>query len=60
MLRISGLSVSYGGLRALVACSAWLGLATISDSFLYLVLQRRALVAPSAVPLLFVATPAVV
>ncbi len=45
--------------RVLALSSGALGLVTISDAFLYLVLQRRLQFAEAYVPLLFVATPAV-
>jgi MFS family permease len=43
-------------LRGLLAASALLGLATVSDGFLYLVLQRSSGIPVSSFPLLFVAT----
>ncbi len=43
-------------LRGLVYASALLGLATVSDGFLYLVLQRSSGIPVSSFPLLFVAT----
>jgi Na+/melibiose symporter-like transporter len=45
--------------RALVAAGALLGLATVSDALLYLLLQRRGSVSVTAFPLLFVGTAAV-
>lgn len=45
--------------RALAMGAMGLGLTTISDGFLYLLLQRRLELNPSHVPLLFVATPGV-
>ncbi len=45
--------------QVLAASSAALGLLTISDAFLYLVLQRRLQFTEAYLPLLFVATPAV-
>ncbi len=42
--------------RALVIAASLLGLATISDAFLYLALQRHLDLAPAAFPLLFVGT----
>jgi MFS family permease len=47
-----------GRVRTLVLCSGALGLATMSDGFIYLVLQQGGHVAPAYLPLLFVATPA--
>lgn len=47
-----------GRVRALALCSGVLGLATMSDGFIYLVLQRQGHVAPAYLPLLFIATPA--
>jgi MFS family permease len=40
--------------RALVVAASLLGIATISDAFLYLALQRHLKLAPAAFPLLFV------
>ncbi|MCU0255114.1 MAG: MFS transporter [Vicinamibacterales bacterium] len=45
--------------QVLTSSSAALGLLTISDAFLYLVLQRRLQFTEAYLPLLFVATPAV-
>jgi MFS family permease len=45
--------------RLLTLGAGALGLATLSDSFIYLVLQRRLNFAQAYIPLLFVATPAV-
>lgn len=45
--------------RTLVAAGGLLGLATISDALLYLLLQRRGAVSATAFPLLFVGTAAV-
>lgn len=49
---------AHGRIRTLTLCSGALGLATMSDAFLYLVLQRRGQVEAAYLPLLFVATPA--
>lgn len=49
---------THARIRTLALCSGALGLATMSDGFIYLVLQRRGLVPAAYVPLLFVATPA--
>lgn len=51
--------LSQRGFGALALSAAALGLMTISDSFLYLILQRRLRFDSSYVPLLYVATPAV-
>jgi MFS family permease len=45
--------------RALVLAGALLGLATVSDALVYLLLQRRGAVSATAFPLLFVGTAAV-
>lgn len=45
--------------RRLVPCAGALGLVTISDGFLYLLLQHRLQFSASYVPLLYVATPLV-
>jgi predicted MFS family arabinose efflux permease len=45
-------------LRALVIAAAALGVVTLSDGFLYLVLQRRLQFPETFIPLLFVVTPA--
>lgn len=45
--------------RALAMAAVGLGLTTISDGFVYLLLQRRLQLNPSHVPLLFIATPGV-
>jgi MFS family permease len=47
-----------GRVRVIAVCSGILGLATMSDGFVYLVLQRQGHVAAAYLPLLFVATPA--
>jgi MFS family permease len=52
-------TLSQRGFGVLVLSAAALGLMTLSDSFLYLVLQRRLRFDSSYVPLLYVATPAV-
>jgi MFS family permease len=46
------------GLWLTLAGGAGLALVTISDAFIYLVLQRRGLVAPATIPLLYVGTNA--
>jgi MFS family permease len=46
------------GLWLTLAGGAALALVTISDAFVYLVLQRRGLVAPATIPLLYVGTNA--
>lgn len=46
------------GLWLTLAGGAALALVTVSDAFVYLVLQRRGLVSPSALPLLYVGTSA--
>jgi MFS family permease len=46
------------GLWLTLASGAALALVTVSDAFVYLVLQRRGLVTPSALPLLYVGTSA--
>lgn len=46
------------GLWLTLAGGAALALVTVSDAFVYLVLQRRGLVTPSALPLLYVGTSA--
>jgi len=46
-------------LRRLAICGGALGVATLSDSFIYLVMQRRLQFGQGYMPLLFVATPAV-
>lgn len=45
--------------RALVACAGVLGAVTLSDSLIYLALQRQTGLPPLYFPLLYVATPAV-
>ena len=45
--------------RTIVLTAAALGLMTVSDGFIYLVMQRRIRFAESSLPLLYVATPAV-
>ena len=45
--------------RALVAAGALLGVATVSDALVYLLLQRRGSVSPTSFPLLFVGTAVV-
>ncbi len=45
--------------RAIVLTAAALGLMTVSDGFIYLVMARRIRFAESSLPLLYVATPAV-
>jgi MFS family permease len=45
--------------RTLVLCAGALGAMTISDGFLYLILQHRLQFSASYLPLLYVATPAV-
>ena len=48
-----------GRFRTIAIAAGALGLVTISDSFLYLAMQRRFAFGPQYLPLLFVATPAV-
>ncbi len=48
-----------GRIRVMAASIGCLGAATLSDSFIYLVLQRRLDFNPVYLPLLYVATPAV-
>jgi MFS family permease len=48
-----------GRFRALLIAAVALGLVTLSDAFLYLTLQRRTGIAPSFVPLLYVAAAVV-
>jgi len=54
----SGLVPKQRGLWMTLAGGAALALVTVSDAFVYLVLQRRGLVAPASIPLLFVGTNA--
>jgi MFS family permease len=54
----AGLLPRQRGLWLTLAAGAALALVTVSDAFIYLVLQRRGLVAPASIPLLFVGTSA--
>jgi MFS family permease len=53
----TGLGLLRGaGFRVVVAAGAALGLATVSDGFVYLILQRRGELRPELVPLMYVGT----
>jgi MFS family permease len=58
-LRDAGRLLELPGFRVLLVIGSTLGLATLSDAFLYLALEQRADFSPSAFPLLFVGTAAV-
>jgi MFS family permease len=55
---LTGLLPRHRALRLTLLAGCALSLATISDAFIYLLLQRRGLVAPSAIPFLYVGTSA--
>jgi MFS family permease len=55
---LTGLLPRHRALRRTLLAGCVLSLATISDAFIYLLLQRRGLVAPSAIPFLYVGTSA--
>ena len=55
-LRTAGLLLRRPGVRGVVVAGGLLSLVTVSDSFVYLTFQRRALMDPQYFPLLFVGT----
>jgi len=55
-LRTTGLLLRRPGVRGVVVAGGLLSLVTVSDSFVYLTFQRRALMDPQYFPLLFVGT----
>jgi len=55
-LRTAGLLLRRPGVRGVVVAGGLLSVVTVSDSFVYLTFQRRALMDPQYFPLLFVGT----
>jgi len=54
----AGLVPRHRALWVTLVAGAGLALVTVSDAFIYLVLQRRGMVAPASIPLLYVGTSA--